>query len=264
MKNPLIPRLAGALLVLAVLGACSTTAPRTTLPRGGPLAIEVRAVPTGDGPIPISNQAMGKDIGTGATSGGVSGGVLGLACGPLALICMPVFAGLGALTGTAAGAIVGATGSLSDAQTTQVRERLARLRRSHDLLVELRERLTDGAGRHWQLTSDANASKLSVELEELWLGSTRDERIGFVIRVAVKVSPTGGVAPPLVVQGQPGVNVTRTSTRTSSAAEKVYEYVSPLTPLSVWVDDQSDFLDATFSAGLQQLTSQIVMDLVPG
>jgi hypothetical protein len=44
---------------------------------------------------------------------------------------------------------------------------------------------------------------------------------------------------------------------------KVYDYASPMTPMSVWLDPHSDFLDSTFSTAMQQLAAQIVIELVP-
>ena len=65
MTTPSSLRLAGAALAAAVLAGCTTTPPRLTLPKGEPLAISVQAPPPGKGPIPISNQAMGNNVGTG-------------------------------------------------------------------------------------------------------------------------------------------------------------------------------------------------------
>ena len=55
----------------------------------------------------------------------VAGGLWGLACGPFAIICVPLGAGIGALAGGTGGAVVGATASLSDGQAAQLRNRLS-------------------------------------------------------------------------------------------------------------------------------------------
>jgi hypothetical protein len=265
MTTRLASPLLCSLLALSMLCGCSTTAPQTTLPRGEPVTLSVKAGAALDSPVAISNQSMGKSVGTGATSGGITGGLWGLACGPFAVLCVPIGAGLGALTGTAAGALVGATGALSEAQAVQVRDRLTQLRQSHDLVADLRGRLTEGASRHWPLTSVGPATTLTVEIEELSLASTRDDRIGFYLRVVVQVTPAGQAAKVAAPAAQ------RTATRgaepevqaRTTPVPKIYDYASPMTPLSVWLDPHSDFLDTTFSTAMQQLAAQIVIELVP-
>jgi hypothetical protein len=147
---------------------------------------------------------------------------------------------LGGLTGTAAGAAVGLTGDLSADKADQIRERLKRAQRSRDLLQDMRSQLSERAGRHWNLASDPSARVVTVELQELSLTSTRDERVGLVYRVLVTV---------------------KTSLAQPTPTRKTFEYASALSPLTTWLDERSDLLDTTLRNAGEQIAAQIVSEL---
>ncbi|WP_372528904.1 hypothetical protein [Piscinibacter sp.] len=233
---------AGATLWLCILSSCATSPQITPIRSGESVAIVVAMSPQADGVIKIRNQALGKDMSTGAGSGMVVGGLWGLVCGPFAPLCVPIGAAAGAATGTAAGAVVGVTGALSEEKATLLRDRLGRLRQSHDLLDELRSNVVDRAHKHWTVISDPSGSLLTVELYDMQLTSTRDERISFSLRVLVTVQTNGA-------QHQ------------SAPTQKLYEYVGPFSNLAVWMDERSDFLDTSLSSASQQIAAQIVSEL---
>lgn len=227
---------------LAALAACTTTPPIRPIPVGAPVTIVVTAGRQTDGAVEIRNQAVGHGMSAGAGSGAVVGGLWGLACGPFAPLCIPVLAAAGAITGTAAGAAVGVTGALPDDKAAQLRERWGRLRQSHDVLEELRRNVTERAGRHWTVVSDTSGSVLTLELQRMDLTSTRDERIGLWMQVLVTVRATG------VAAG-------------NAPLQKTYDYESPLSSLSAWLDERGDLLDTTLTSATQQLAAQIVAEV---
>ena len=112
----------------------------------------------------------------------------GLACGPLAVLCVPLGAATGAIAGSAAGAVVGVTGALSDDRTTRLRERLGRLQASHPLVDALQRNVSSRALKYGTLDSTAAASVVRSKLQDLELWSTRDEQVRWAIRVLVSVS----------------------------------------------------------------------------
>ena len=81
-----------------------------------------------------------------------------------------------------------------------------------------------------------------VELQDLQLVSTRDERVRCVIRVLVSVQPGDGK-------------------QAAKPVQKLYEYVGPFGSLAVWLDEGNDFLDTGFTSASQQIAAQIVSDL---
>jgi hypothetical protein len=146
------------------------------------------------------------------------------------------------VTGGAAGAAVGATGILSSEKANLVKDRLLRIEQTHPLPVELKRNLDARAQKYWTVSSEATAALVTVELQELEVATTRDERLRFVLRV--KVTQAGNAA-----------------TQVDRSLQKTYEYISPFSSLAIWMDEQSDFLDISLSSACQQIAAQVVADL---
>ena len=121
-----------------------------------------------------------------------------------------------------------------------MRERLSQVRRSHDLLAELQNQITSRAQRHWSVGTDASANLVTVARQDLQLTSTRDEQLSIAMQVSVTVRLRG--------TGQ-------------TTAPKLYSYVGPFSPMAVWMDQGSDFLDTSLSSASQQIAAQIVSEL---
>ncbi len=236
------PRMLCVVPWLVVLAGCAAPPQVPPLRDGEAIRIVVIKSPQASGEMPIRNQALGSGVSAGAGSGAVVGGLWGLACGPFAVLCVPLGAATGVITGSVAGAAVGATGALDGDKSARLRDRLARALQSHDLLDELRRNVTDRARGHWLLDADPPGSVVTIELQDLQLTSTRDERIGLIVRVQVRVQPAGTPAAAV----PPG---------------KTYDHAGPVSPLEVWLDERADFLDTTFSSASQQLAAQIVSEL---
>jgi hypothetical protein len=211
------------------------------VPRGESVSIVVARSPKASGEISIRNQALAENAAAGGGSGIVVGALFGLACGPFAVLCAPLGAMFGAVTGSAAGAAVGLTGALSEDNVTKVRARLIRVQQAHDVIDELGRDVTERAGLQWNLKSAAPAYLMSVELQDIRLTSTREERIGFVVGALVRVRPAG-------VEQKAGTN------------EKVFEYVGPFVSLAEWLDEDSDVLVGNLSVANRQLALQIVSE----
>lgn len=234
-------------LALAVLlqGGCASGPRFEPIPDGAPVTVRVLKDAQADGTIQIRNEALGSDTATGAGSGLLVGGLWGLSCGPFAVLCVPLGAAAGALTGTAAGAAVGVTGALPDDKAAALRDRLARVLQSHALLAELDRNVVERAGKYWRLGTDAAATAVDVELLDLQLMSTRDERVRCQLRVRVVVRPAADAAKP----------------RAALANQKLYEYIGPYSSLAVWLDERNDFVDTSLTSASQQIAAQIVADL---
>ena len=191
----------------------------------------------------IRDSTVGQNMGTGAGAGAVAGALWGLTCGPFFIICAPIGALMGSGVGMVAGAAVGVATSLPQETATQLSERLTRLRQSHDPLDALRANLNERARKHWALTAEPSNSTLTVELQNLFLTSTRDQRIGLVMQVRVSVSAEGA---------QPN----------TPAPNKVYGYVGPLSSLAVWLDERNDFAQTSLRSASEQIAAQIISELV--
>lgn len=229
-------------LVVSLLVGCATTQPIAPVPRGESVSIVVARSPKATGEISIRNEALGGNASAGGGSGFVVGALYGLTCGPLALFCVPLGAMIGGATGVAAGAAIGLTGALSEDNAAKVRARLLRVQQSHDLVDDLGRNVTERAALQWDLKTAAPANEMSVELQDIRLTSTRDDRIGFVVSALVRVRPAGARQP----------------ARTN---EKVFEHIGPFVSLAEWLDEGSDVLAGNLSVASRQLALQIVSEL---
>ncbi len=230
-------------LCLALLSGCAATPQLPSIRSGAGVSLTVAMAAHAEGRTDISNKAIGDDAKMGAGTGMVAGALWGgLMCGPWFFICAPFVAMVGGGAGALAGATVGVAHALPPEQAAQLRNRLTRLHQSHDLLAELRRNITDRAARNWQLTTDALNTQLMVELQPLQLASAHNGQISFVLRVLVSERPA-----PAAPSDVP--------------AQKTYSYTSPASPVAVWLDEKSDFVDTSLSSAIAQLSTQIIAEL---
>jgi hypothetical protein len=232
---------AGAAITLC---GCATAPPTMAVPRGEAISIAVVKAPDADGEINIHNQALRDGMTVGVGSGVAVGTLAALTCGPFFWWCAPLGVLAGGAYGTAAGAAIGWTGALPEDKAARVRARLIGVQRSHDLLDELCRHVTERVQAHWSLNPTTPAYLVTVELEDIRLTSTRDERIAMVVSVLVRVRPAR--AEPRAV-----------------AKEKPLEYVGPFTSLVLWLDESSDVIDSHLSIASRQLALQIVSEITP-
>lgn len=230
-------RIALVMALTSLLTGCASAPRLDPIRPGEPVALAVVMAPKTQEGVDISNQALGNNTVTGMASGMVVGGAWGLTCGPLAILCVPLGALAGGVTGTVAGAAVGVTGALSEQKATQLRDRMLQVQASHDLRSELDKLVAERARKSWSLVAGPAPTNVTVALHELRLTSTRDEQISFVMQALVTVQRGG----------QP--------------QQKLYSYVAPASHLSLWLDASSDFLDTGLSGATQQLAAQIVAEL---
>lgn len=241
MRPTLLRRTIAIASVATLAGGCAAPPTMDRLRDGESLKLVISQAPS-EGVVDIHNASLGKNGGTGASTGGVAGGLWGLACGPLAILCVPLGAGVGALAGTASGAVVGATASLSDDKATQLRDRVSRSVAAHELGAQLRRNVDERAQRHWDLASGAPGFVLNVELGNIELTSTRDEMIGMVLRAHATLQRSGAPATP-------------------APSVQAFECSSAPSNLTIWLDDRSDFVDTVLANCTQQLAAQLVSEM---
>ena len=227
-------------LLSSLAGGCATPPRIDRMNDGESVKVVITRAPS-DGELSIRNASLGKNAGTGATGGGLAGGLWGLACGPFAIICVPLGAGIGALAGGTGGAVVGATASLSDGEAAQLRNRLSQAMVAHDLVEQLRTNVAERARRHWDLTSDSPSFQLNIELGNVELTSTRDEQIGLILRARASLQRIS--APPK-----------------AAVVSQNFECSAPPSNLAIWLDERSDFLETVLSNCTQQLAAQLVAE----
>jgi hypothetical protein len=230
----------GAWLLMAALAGCAAPPPLARVAPGQQVELVV-LVSTADGGVTkIHNLALGEGVRGGAAAGLVAGSLWGLGCGPLALLCMPLGALIVAVPGAALGTAAGAGYALPDEKAAALRVRLVQVQQAVDLTQALRSSVTQRAQQHWTLVAEPAAWVLTLELQPLELSSSRDEQIGLMVRVTA--------------------SLLRADSR-AAATRKTFEYKAPLSSLSVWLDERSDFVETIFAASAQQLATQIVAEV---
>jgi len=225
-------------VTMAVLAGCAGGPQLPTIRHGEPVAISVAMSPPADGRLGVRNEALGTGVSAGVGTGLVAGGLWGLVCGPLAVLCVPLGALTGAVTGSAAGAVIGVTGALADDKVAKLRDRLAVVARTHPLAAEIQDNVSTRALRYWPVNAGPGGTRVTIQLHDLRLMSTRDEQIRCAVSLTVSVEAGG------------------------RSASKDYSYLGGYSALSVWLDPASDFVDTSLTAASQQLAAQIVADLV--
>lgn len=234
-----------AVAMVAGLAGCATAQPEVELEPNQPVAIVVSHAPGWPLTVRVLNESVGNssdDALAGLGAGALAGGAWGLTCGPLAALCVPLGAMLGAEVGLFAGLAIGTTAALPADKADPLREGVDRVLRSHDFRDLLDAKIIQAAAGRWNLNSDQPVATVDVELRDLYLSSTRDERIRCVIKVAVVVRVQDTKRPP-------------------SSKPRVYEYVSPYSSLAVWMDETVGLAEANLAAASQHLATQIVSGL---
>ena len=211
------------------------------MPAGATVGLQVLAPPA-DAAVSISNLALGSSTATGGTGGATLGALTGLSCGPLAIICVPLGAMVGLATGAGAGAVVGLASALSSEPLAQLRKRLVRLGRSHDLRAELGSELARRAAARWSLGAPAPDYVLTVALRSLMLTSTRDAQLGLIADADVTLQRRAIAA----------------SDTSQTLTRKTYRFTSAASPLALWLDERGDLPDTLLSSASVQLAAQIV------
>lgn len=235
----------GLSLAVGVLCGCAASSAIRPVPNGETLSIVVVRSPQPNASAGIINQTLGDETRTGAGVGFVTGALFGVTCGPLVVVCVPLFGLTGFATGTVAGVLVGVSGStLSEDKSELVLARLDRVQRSRNWVDDVAREVTELARLEWNLQSGAPTRLATIELKDIRVASIRDERIGLVVRATVRVRPA--------------------STDSSAATkEGQFEHLGPFTSLVDWLDESSDVIDKNLSIASRQLALQIVAALTP-
>ena len=90
-------------LALALLSACAAVPGLPTLQNAETVSILVTRNEKTNGLIAIRNEAIGSGVSAGVGTGLVAGGLWGLACGPFAVLCVPLGLPLASLPDTPLG-----------------------------------------------------------------------------------------------------------------------------------------------------------------
>ncbi|MFN0185433.1 MAG: hypothetical protein ACKVQR_16600 [Aquabacterium sp.] len=225
--------------LLALIVGCSSSPRLDTLSAGQDVAV-IAARPAGaDARARIRNVAVGMDAGIGGGAGMVAGGLAGAGCGPLAFLCIPAGVLAGAVAGAGLGAVVGLAAGLSAEQEALLQARLALAQQRADPPEHLRRQVAQRLNQDGHPGPQPAAVTVTVQWGELHFVLGHGERLGMVASVPVTVQRHASAA---------------SQTRT-------FVYSGPMVGLPIWLDDRSDFLEASLSTAVQQIAAQIAAEL---
>ena len=231
-----------AVLAAVWLAGCAT-APQ--VPAGESIAVTVTLAADSAAPIRIRNDAVsGRSVEglVGGGAGAVAGGLWGLACGPLAGLCVPLGAMLGADVGILAGLAVGTTAALPEDKKVLLTERVGSVLQSRDVRGALEADVVERAQAQWKVNGPQSTWVVDVELVELSLSSTRDERVRWVAKVLVDAHRAGTAPAP-------------------RGKRRAYERAGTYGTLASWLDEGVDSVDSSLVLLCRELAAQIVSDL---
>jgi len=180
------------ILSVTLLSGCATTSAPPTLPHGESIAIRSAEIGRVDTSVDSKAKAAGKGAALGVVGavggvvlGGLGGAVVGMACGPLAIFCVPMAAAAGAgaggvtigAMGMAAGGRGGITGNKADAFNELASARIDQ----DEARTTLNDLFTQQAGQYWDVQG-ASKNNVIVRIESLHFEQPGNEQIRLVLR----------------------------------------------------------------------------------
>ncbi len=130
----------------------------------------------------------------GAALGSSMGGLFGMACGPAAIICVPVALAAGAGIGGAGGAVIGAgyggTGGITGEKAERFNALAETVMDEARLAVELHDRTTEIAGHYWDVRADSD-NFAALELTSLHFKQPGGEHIQLIAKASLRVMLSG-------------------------------------------------------------------------
>ena len=235
-----------AAIALLALGGCTTTTRLAPIDQQSTVAFVVVSSPPTQGPATVHDTAVHRSYSSGVNIGAATGALAGLACGPLAVLCVPAGLLEGMVAGGLTGAVVGLSNKLPKDKVAQLNDRLQRLQQSLDPVTELRRDVLDTAHKHWELTDDTSAGVVTLEVQSLTLTSASRDKIALVMRVSVRTAP--------------GMS----ADTSRQVTQKSFEFVSPKYTLAAWLDEHGEVPEDSLRSACRQIATQVVAELTPG
>ena len=235
-----------AAIALLALGACTTTPRLAPIAGKTPVAFVVVRAPPAPDAAAVHDTALRDKSGAGAKVGATSGALLGLACGPFLVICVPA----GFLAGATAGGIVGLAAGIATTlpkeTVTQLNDRLQRLEQSHDPMILLRTDVLEQARTHWEITDETSNKVVTLEVQGLSLTSTSRKKIALVMQVLVHT------------------NADLSTNNSRRVTERRFEFVSKASSLEAWLDERGSVPEDSLQSACQQIATEVVAELASG
>lgn len=243
-----IRRFALIVVPVVLLSACVNNAPQPSLARGKSISVIPPLVRHLDVTVDSKAKRVGKGAALGVVGviggagiGGLCGAIIGLACGPGAIVCSPLFAaagiGIGGVGGGAMGAAYGGRGGISAVKTKAFNEATTRVFDKPSLEIQLSNQFVEQASNYWTIKSDT-PNTVAISIKSLRFEQTPGELIKLVIHAEMKVQLAG---------------ITR---------KFQYNHSSETKNVDDWLADDGKSLQVELDVAIQKLTHRMVGQLV--
>ncbi len=271
-----IPRPILALPLMLILAACAAAPRDYTDPRALPTAEQIAAFGTIGFDVagvtrpqePAAPDSMshlekaGTSVGVGAAGAGI-GALGGLSCGPIAPVCVPVFAaafGLGGLVGSAIGTVPYRTAEQVNSADITLRNAL--------LSVDLKQRLVELILARAPRTPSRNLRRIGYALDEgprvIGDDDTVDTRILIAVPkfALVALNPGQKQNPDVRLEIVGEGRIFQDNDEEAPAFERRWLYDSPVHSYFEWAEDQGALVAAEIDLAIATLGAKIADDFL--
>jgi hypothetical protein len=232
--------------------------------------------PIGVGKQSLEGAAKGGGIGlaSGAGGGALTGAGLGLVCGPLAPLCVPVFALWGAAIGGAGGLLVGSTtGAVNrgvNAIPTDAAEgakaAFSAALAGRELQAEMRRRVLEVAAGDAAERIDLGGESSATTVPTPDYGHFAERGARAVLEVGIArlaLDGKGGRNPPLVLMIDARARLIRLPDNQLLWSAEHLTFESPRAKLVEWTADDSRLLRSELDHGLDFLAARVAAGVFP-
>ncbi|TDJ36785.1 MAG: hypothetical protein E2O54_16450 [Gammaproteobacteria bacterium] len=189
--------------LFVLLSACASNAPVPRLATGESIAVHQPVIKRVDSAVDSKTTRAGKGAALGvvgavggAALGSSMGGLLGFACGPAAIICVPVGLAAGAAIGGVGGGVLGIAaggrGGISGDKADRFNEIASGLMDEASLATQLHDQFSATARQYWVLRDDS-ANTVLLKVNSLQFKQPGDEDIQLVVNAEMQVEFGGPV-----------------------------------------------------------------------
>jgi hypothetical protein len=197
MISPVCKQLFTVFLSILFLSACASNSVPPSLERGESIAIQPPTLSRLDVTVDSKTEkaAKGVALGTvgaigGAALYGASGAVLGLSCGPLAIVCSPMAAAagivVGGVGGGAMGAVYGGRGGISGAKAKRFNEITSQSIDAVSIEMQLHDQFNEMISQSWVLDSNS-PNTIVVNIRSVHFKQHSKERVQLVFDSEMEV-----------------------------------------------------------------------------
>lgn len=175
--------------ILATLSACSSTSKLNVIQQGDSVAFVTKSYTDKILLFSVTDKGVGEDMATGGKTGVIGGAITGgLICGPWVVVCAPLLALAGAVSGTAVGAVVGTVTGLSTEEKATLTNKATTFLKSNEpqkhLLIEVKKQ----ANKSFIVVDAPHNNEVLIHIKSFEFQSFSDGRVALALEVDVIVN----------------------------------------------------------------------------